>query len=103
MGIGGLDVLKPDSGTELTELEQHFAEEMRNSHYVSPADNQDIWDALGGGRYVTSQDVVDHARTHGIEVLALCGYRWVPQHDPQKYPVCEACVDEAERRVREEG
>ncbi|MCS4277393.1 hypothetical protein M2390_002599 [Mycetocola sp. BIGb0189] len=35
------------------------------------------------------------ARIDGLAVTALCGHVWVPQRDPQKYPVCEACLDAA--------
>jgi len=27
----------------------------------------------------------------GEEVVALCGTRFVPTRDPERYPVCEAC------------
>lgn len=29
----------------------------------------------------------------GIEVEALCGYRWVPYRDPTGKPVCKSCID----------
>lgn len=29
----------------------------------------------------------------GEPVTALCGKRWVPSRDPQRYPVCPKCVD----------
>jgi len=36
---------------------------------------------------------VTEARVLGLEVEALCGYRWVPARNPEKYPVCELCRD----------
>ena len=36
---------------------------------------------------------ITEARVMGLEVEALCGYRWIPARDPEKYPVCEACRD----------
>lgn len=27
----------------------------------------------------------------GEEVLALCGKRWIPSRDPQRFPVCPEC------------
>jgi hypothetical protein len=36
---------------------------------------------------------VTEARVLGLEVEALCGYRWVPARNPERYPVCEACRD----------
>lgn len=37
-----------------------------------------------------------HAREHGLEVEALCGYKFVPKSDPLKHPVCEACLKVAQ-------
>jgi hypothetical protein len=36
---------------------------------------------------------VTEARIMGFEVEAICGFRWVPARDPERYPVCEACKD----------
>ena len=35
---------------------------------------------------------VTEARVMGFEVEALCGKRWIPQRDPAKHPICEACA-----------
>ena len=40
--------------------------------------------------YVPKADIVRSAVT-GEPVLALCGKRWVPSRDPERYPVCPAC------------
>lgn len=29
----------------------------------------------------------------GEEVTALCGKKWVPSRDPQKFPVCPTCLE----------
>lgn len=34
---------------------------------------------------------IGDAIVFGTEIVALCGYRWIPTRDPQKFPVCEAC------------
>lgn len=31
------------------------------------------------------------AYVEGLEVEALCGYRWIPSRDPQRFPVCPKC------------
>ena len=31
------------------------------------------------------------ARVMGIPVTALCGKTWVPQRDPERFPVCPTC------------
>ena len=37
--------------------------------------------------------IVTEAMVMGIEIEAICGFRWVPSRDPGKFPVCEACRD----------
>lgn len=37
--------------------------------------------------------VVTEARVLGLEVEALCGYRWIPQRDPERFPLCETCAE----------
>ena len=29
----------------------------------------------------------------GVAVIALCGKKWIPNRDPQKYPVCPSCKE----------
>lgn len=36
--------------------------------------------------------IVTEAMIEGKEVVALCGYRWIPFRDPQKHPLCEDCL-----------
>jgi hypothetical protein len=33
------------------------------------------------------------ARINGTPLEALCGERFIPQRDPQKLPLCEACKE----------
>lgn len=59
------------------------------SHYVRPIDNG----VTDPNDPTTAQDIIDMARLTGTEVVALCGFRWVPRANPRKHPVCEACVE----------
>ena len=36
---------------------------------------------------------VTEARIYGYPVEALCGERFVPQRDPKKLPMCQACKE----------
>lgn len=38
---------------------------------------------------------ISEARVFGLVVEALCGVRFVPSRDPERHPVCGACVDAA--------
>lgn len=40
--------------------------------------------------YVRKDKIVESAVT-GTPVIALCGKVWVPNRDPQKFPVCPDC------------
>jgi len=40
--------------------------------------------------YIKKDKVVESAVT-GKAVRALCGKKWVPSRDPEKYPICPAC------------
>jgi hypothetical protein len=42
--------------------------------------------------YVKKEKIVESAVT-GKSVRALCGKRWIPSRDPQKYPICPACKE----------
>lgn len=66
----------------------------RLTHIINQADNTHIWVPP-----MTTQDIVDTARMLGEYVIALCGYKWVPLHDPEKYPVCETCINIANKII----
>lgn len=34
---------------------------------------------------------VTEARILGIEMTALCGFKWIPCRDPEPLPMCQAC------------
>ena len=36
---------------------------------------------------------IEKAILDGIPCTALCGKKWLPNSDPQKYPVCPECND----------
>ena len=39
-----------------------------------------------------AEALVLEARIHGLPVEALCGKKWVPSRDPQKFPICPECA-----------
>jgi Protein of unknown function (DUF3039) len=42
--------------------------------------------------YVRKEKIVESAVT-GTPVIALCGKVWIPNRDPQKFPVCPECKE----------
>lgn len=43
---------------------------------------------------MSAQAYVLEAAVYGLEVEALCGYRWIPHRDPKVLPVCDKCLEE---------
>lgn len=46
--------------------------------------------------YVKKGDIV-RANVEGVEVIALCGKKWIPNRDPAGLPVCRRCQAAMER------
>jgi len=40
--------------------------------------------------YVRKEDIV-RSNVEGVEVVALCGKKWIPNRDPDRYPICPTC------------
>ena len=66
--VGGLDL------TTEPELDHGDGDHDRFSHYVSKEDAM-------------------KAYVEGVQVTALCGKKWVPSRDPEKFPICPTCKE----------
>ena len=42
--------------------------------------------------YVRKEKIVESA-VSGKPVTALCGKRWIPSRDPNKFPICPTCKE----------
>lgn len=42
--------------------------------------------------YVSKEDAMK-AYIEGSQVIALCGKKWVPSRDPEKFPICPTCKE----------
>ena len=58
------------------------------SHIIHIVNNTHVWQ-----QGMNAIDIIEIARLTGQELVALCGYRWIPMRDPRKYPACKICVD----------
>ena len=77
--MGFLDDLRGKSGkTDLLEKED-----------LSPTDEVDH---ERFSHYVEKNKITESAVT-GKPVRALCGKKWIPNRDPQKFPVCPTCKE----------
>ena len=83
---------------EVLPYDDSNADENNLTHIVNPTENRHIW------RWgMTAQDIVDVARTNGWPVKTLCGTSFTHVRNPEKYPVCQPCVDKAGEIMREMG
>ncbi|NQV06805.1 DUF3039 domain-containing protein [bacterium] len=42
--------------------------------------------------YVRKEDIV-RSNVEGVPVQALCGKMWIPNRDPNRYPICPTCIE----------
>lgn len=65
-------------------------EELLEKESLDPGDHDRF------AHYVKKEKILESAVT-GKPVRALCGKKWVPGRDPDKFPVCPACKEIYER------
>lgn len=70
----------------------------RLTHIINPPSNIHIWEPG-----MSSQDIVDIARATNQEVVSMCGKRWVPKYNPEKFDVCPTCMEIAGSIIRDMG
>lgn len=44
-----------------------------------------------------AEGVVLEARVTGTPITALCGKRWIPSRDPERFPLCPTCKEIRDR------
>lgn len=98
--ISTIDDLQTDADLEtfVTPYEDVDDGKDHMTHIINPPRNIHIW--VPG---MTSQEIVQIARAHNMTVIALCDYEWVPKRNPEKYPVCQPCMDIAGELMRGAG
>jgi hypothetical protein len=73
---------QPDAGGIAT-LDRELEELIREEN-VEPGDHERF------SHYVKKDKILESALT-GKPVRALCGKKWTPGRDPEKFPVCPEC------------
>lgn len=71
---GGTDVLDRELEKLLEEEQLDQGDHDRYSHYVK-------------------KDKILSSAISGKAVIALCGKKWTPGRDPEKFPVCPTCKE----------
>lgn len=73
---------RPDTDIDV-DFESMIANEF--DHKIDDSDDPEMF-----SHYVNKDDIVESAVTGKI-VRALCGKRWKPSKNPEKFPVCPDC------------
>ncbi len=81
----------PTTGGSLSTVER-----TRERELVEPGDDERF------AHYVKKEKILESAMT-GEPVIALCGKVWLPNRDPQKFPVCPACKEILDAAFGPEG
>lgn len=84
--------LAPLEMVETDILEQMFPYEdvddpNKRAHVFRGEENDELW--VDG---MTGTDLVEKARMLGLEIVALCGHRLIPRHNPADVEACERCL-----------
>lgn len=64
--------------------EKETTRELREAEQLEPGDHERF------SHYVQKEKILESAMT-GKPVRALCGKKWIPGRDPEKFPVCPLC------------
>jgi hypothetical protein len=75
----------------VTEIDDHEDHE-RFTHIVLEGVH------LKKGRFVPIGNSVVDGMINATPVRALCGKKWVPGRDPQRFPLCPTCSELAKKR-----
>ncbi|AMB58038.1 MULTISPECIES: DUF3039 domain-containing protein [Microterricola] len=81
----------PGGGTSTLDRE---LEELLNQESIEPGDHERF------SHYVKKEKILQSALT-GKPVRALCGKKWTPGRDPEKFPVCPSCKEIYEKMKSE--
>jgi rubrerythrin len=71
-------------------------------HIVNPPANKHI--QQHADMAMTAKEIVEYARRNGLEVVCLCGYRFIPTRNPEAVnDTCPICIDVAGMLMRNSG
>ena len=78
-----MSTVEPGQGGGLDVLDREL-EELLNQELQEPGDHERF------SHYVKKEKILESAMT-GKPVKALCGKKWTPGRDPEKFPICPDC------------
>lgn len=66
--------------------------EVESESFTTPLEKLDEGDHERFAHYVRKEKIV-HSAVTGKAVTALCGKRWIPSRDPERFPICPTCKE----------
>ncbi|WP_422779478.1 DUF3039 domain-containing protein [Plantibacter sp. Mn2098] len=69
-------------------------QELLENESIEPGDHERF------SHYVKKEKILESALS-GKPVKALCGKKWTPGRDPEKFPVCPQCKEIYEKLLRD--
>lgn len=81
---------QPDVGGGGTDVLDRELEKLLEDSQIEDGDHERF------AHYVPKDKIVESAVT-GKPVRALCGKKWTPSRDPEKFPTCPDCIKVYER------
>lgn len=82
----------PDQGGGVATLDREL-EELLREESIEPGDHERF------SHYVKKDKIMESALS-GKPVKALCGKKWTPGRDPEKFPVCPTCKEIYESLIK---
>lgn len=86
MGVDFAQIIDVSTEDQITPYEDS-SDPNTKAHIVNPPANLHIFQPG-----MEAQDIVDIARATQQYVTALCGYRFIPKHNPDKHDACDPCM-----------
>ena len=79
--------MRPPHFTAEVEIRPAIIEETKEDLRLDDEGDHDRF-----SHYVRKADIV-RSNVEGVPIMALCGKKWIPNRDPDRYPVCPTCKD----------
>lgn len=58
------------------------------THVINPTMNTAVW-----AKGMTAQEIIDKALASDLQLVALCGYKWIPSDTTiRKFDLCTVCL-----------
>ncbi|MCJ7672290.1 MAG: DUF3039 domain-containing protein [Acidimicrobiia bacterium] len=89
--------MTPGTLTQETMTPETITPETITPETIDPVQAPDTIDTDSGDHdrfaHYCKKDDIMRALVTGEAITALCGKKWVPTRDPERFPICPTCVE----------